>query len=331
MDDDNTIDSLANALLGKEEENKPDEKPAEEDKPEDNNAAEEDNKPEDKPEDIPEDDKVTEKPKDDADGDKPKDDKPADGEAAADDKVEDKPAEEDVKPLSREDIRAALREEAEEREKVTSERTSFAGKVRDDLRESLKPDSTFTDITLDDGTPVTSVTQLTQIINPETAEPYTREEASTLLLEAKQIVEKNLADYEKQVDELTDLNVDFKEQADEVDRRFGAVLKAFPEEAKEWLAAYQKTFKMSEDGSYVTDVPISPLEFYGPIVKPFLNASAQVAQQEAEIKAAEEKAVKEAEIKAEQEDRGDLGGTAGSAQGKPNLLADALTAYGKEN
>jgi hypothetical protein len=130
---------------------------------------------------------------------------------------------------------------------------------------------------------------------------------------------------------LTDLNVNFKDQSDEVDRLYGNILKAFPEEAKGWLEAYKKTFKMSDDGSYVTDVPISPLEFYKPIVQPFVNAAEQVAQREADAKTAEDKAVKDAEIAAEQADRGDLGGTAGSAQGKPNPLADAITNYLKDN
>ena len=325
MDDGDDVTNLANALLGKEEEIKPDDKPVDEapaegDKPAEDDKTEEVDK--DKPEDKPSDDKP-------AEGDKPED-KPADD---ANKPTDDKPSDDakEDRPLTKEEIREVLREEAEERAAVTSERASFAGKVRSDLREALKLDSTYTTPTLDDGTPITSVTQLTQVINPETDEPYTREEAATLLLDARKIVDDNVAANEAQIDKLTDLNVDFKEQADEVDRLYGEVLKAFPEEAKGWLAAYQKTFKMSEDGSYVTDVPISPLEFYGPIVKPFLNASAQVAQQQAEAAAAEAKAVREAEIKAEQEDRGDLGGTAGAAQGKPNLLADALTAYGKDN
>ncbi|HUD10269.1 MAG TPA: hypothetical protein VMR28_01205 [Candidatus Saccharimonadales bacterium] len=323
--------SLANALLGKEENNKSDENKGEESAksdPEAKKTTEEDSKLEDKPEDKSED---TDKPedgkskegeddKDSADPAKPED-KPAD------DKVESKPAEEDFKPLSREDIRAAMREEAEERERATSERTTFAGKVREDLKEALKLDSTQTTISLEDGTPVTSVTQLTQVINPETDEPYTREEASTLLLDAQRIVQENLASYEKRVDELTDLNVDFKEQSDEVDRLYGDILKAFPEEAKGWLEAYKKTFTISEDGSYVENVPISPLEFYGPILKPYRNATDQINQQQVDAKVAEEKAKKQAEVKAEQEDRGDLGGNAGSAQGKSNPLADALDNY----
>jgi hypothetical protein len=315
------LTSLADALLGKDkEEEKPDEKPEEEAK------AEEAEKTDEKPAEVDgdkktEEEKPEDKPKDPAAGDKP-----VDGEAEAD-KSEDKPAEEDTKPLSREDIKNALREEQEERERVSSERTTFQGKVREDLKEALKPDSTFTEISLEDGTPITSVSQLTQVINPDTEEPYTREEAQSLILEAKEIVQKNLEAYEKRVDELTDLNVNFKEQSDEVDRLYGDILKAFPEEAKAWLEAYQKTFKVSEDGTYVEDVPISPLEFYKPILAPYRNATDQLIQKQAEEKAAEEKAAKAAEVKIEQEDRGDLGGNAGSAQGKPNLLADALDKY----
>jgi chemotaxis protein histidine kinase CheA len=309
MDDENSefdVNSLAESLLGKEEEIKEDDK-----------AAEEANQ------------ETAEEAKEEAD--KPAEGEPTGEQPPADNQEESKPAEEDNKPLTREDIRAALREEQAAREAETSQRTTFAGQVRNDLKEALKLDSTYTTVSLEDGTPITSVSQLTQVINPETAEPYTREEASQLLLEAQQIVNENIIAYEKRVDELTDLNINFKEESDEVDRRYGDILKAFPDVAKDLLEAYQKTFKVSDDGTYVEEVRVSPLEFYGPALRPFRNATDQIAQQQAEAKAAEEKAAREAAIKEEQEDRGDLGGTAGAAQGKPDPLDSAIDKYLSDN
>lgn len=317
------LGSLANSLLGKEEEKKDDENKGEEQAKPDAEAekkVEEDKSAEDK---VVEEDKKVEDKKS---ADNKDAEKPAEGDKPDVDKTESEPTKED-KPLTRDEIKEVLREEAEERATVSSQRATYAGQVRSDLKEALKPESTYTDITLDDGTPITSVSQLTQIINPETEEPYTREEASTLLLDARKIVDENVAAYEKRVDELTDLNVNFKEQADEVDRLYGDILKAFPEEAKGWLEAYQKTFTLSKDGTYVENVPISPLEFYKPILAPYRNATDQVIQRQVDEKAAEEKAAKDAEIKAEQEDRGDLSSTAGDAKGKPNPLAEALDKY----
>lgn len=321
------VNSLAESLLGKgkEEENKADEKDKGEEQAKPGAESEEKPKEDEKPADDKKDDKES------GDKDKPED-KPAD-EKPADDKPTDKPEEkpsdsaEENKPLTREDIRAAMREEQQAREQATAQRNTFAGQVRSDLREALKLDSTYTTVALDDGTPINSIEQLTQVINPETDEPYTREEAATLLLDARKIVEDNIKAYEQRVDELTDLNVDFKEQADEVDRRYGDVLKAFPEQAKQLLEAYRKTFTVSEDGTYVTSVPIPPMEFYAPALEPFRNATDQVNQRQAEEQAAKEKAEREAKIKEEQEDRGDLGGTAASAPGKPNLLGDAIDKY----
>lgn len=317
--------SLADSLLAssKGEEIKADEKPADE------NKGEEQAKPGAEAEKTAEEIAAAEKAEADkkaAEDGKPADDKPADPNAAkpADDKAESKSTEEDNKPLTREDVKAALREEQQAREAATNERQSFSGKVRSDLKEALKLDSSYTTVALDDGTPINSVEQLTQVINPATEEPYTREEAATLLLDARKIVDDNIAAYEKRVDELTDINVSFKEEADEVDRLYGDVLKAFPDVAKDLLEAYQKTFTVSADGQYVESVPVSPLAFYGPALRPFRNATDQVAQQQADAKAAEEKAAKEAAAKAEQEDRGDLSGTASPGQGKPNPLADAL-------
>lgn len=250
-------------------------------------------------------------------------DKPAE---SPDDKVESDPPEE-IKPLSREDIRAALREENAERERISNERLTYAGQVREDLKEALKLDTQFTTPTLADGTPVTSVTQLTQVINPDTDEPYTREEATSLLLDAQRIVQENLNANAEQVDKLTDLNVNFKEEADRVDELYGDILRTFPDVAKDLLEAYQKTFKLSADGKYVEEAPVSPLEFYGPALRPFRNATDQFRQQEAEAKAAEQQAIREAEAKAEQEDRGDIGSSAGEVKGKPDLLEDALNNY----
>lgn len=313
------VNSLAESLLAgaKEEEHKPDEKDkgTEPEKPAD--GAEKPAEGEDKKDDT----KLEDKP---ADGEKPAD-KPADG-----DKPEEKPGDttEENKPLTREDIRAAMREEQQARDNAVAERQTFEGQVRSQLRESLKLDSTYTTVALDDGTPITSVEQLTQVINPATDEPYTREEAATLLLDARKIVDDNLKAYEQRVDELTDLNVNFKEQADEVDRKYGDILKAFPDVAKDLLAAYQKTFTMSEDGKYVTNVPISPMEFYAPVLGKFRIATDQVVQKEADEKAAAEKAEREAKAKEEQEDRGDITGTANDGKGgKPHPLEAALDKY----
>lgn len=317
------VNSLAESLLNgaKEEEKKPDakdkgeeaekpeagaeEKPAEGEKPADKKEGEE--KPADKP----------------ADGDKP-----AEGDAAAE-KPEEKPSDsaEENKPLTREDIRAAMREEQEARDAAATERSSYAGQVRDTLRESLKLDSTYTTVALDDGTPINSVEQLTSIINPATDEPYTREEAATLLLDARKIVDDNIKAYESRVDELTDLNVSFKEQADEVERKFGDILKAFPDVAQDLLKAYQKTFATSDDGKYVTNVPIPPMEFYAPVLGKFRVATDQVTQRQADEKAAADKAERDAKIKEEQEDRGDLGASAGENKGKPSLLEGAIDKY----
>jgi hypothetical protein len=302
------LGSLADSLLGKGE-----------DKPDEKDKSEESTKPDVEAE------KVDEKPKE---GEEAKpEDKPEEAKPAEDDKAESTPTEEDTKPLSREDIKAAMREEREQRESATNQRQTFAGQVRSELKEALKLDSKFTEIQLDDGTPISSVSQLTQVLNPETDEPYTREEAAQLLLDARHIVDENVAAYEKRVDELTDKNISFKESFDRVNELYADILKAFPKERDDLWTAFQKTFKMSDDGKYVESATMSPMEFYGPALQPFRNATDQVSQQQAEAKAAEEKAVKEAEAKAEQEDRGDLGGTAGAAAGKPNPLGDALNNY----
>lgn len=308
------VNSLAESLLSKEEE-----------KPDETDKGEEAQEPEAKTEEPA-------KEKETAEDDKPEEGGEAPAtEEATDDKPESDNAEEDNKPLTRADIRQALREEQQERESAVTNHQTFAGKVRNDLKEALKPDSNYTTIALDDGTPISSVSQLTQVVNPETNEPYTRDEAASLLLDAQRIVNDNMSAYEKQVDELTDLNVSFKEEADRVDELYGDVLKAFPDVAKDLLEAYQKTFKLSSDGSYVENVPVSPLEFYGPALRPFRNAADQLNQQQEQAKAEEAKVAKQAAIKAEQEDRGDLGGTAGSAKGKPDPLGDALTEYLSNN
>lgn len=306
------VNSLAESLLNgaKEEEKKADEK----------DKGEEAEKPAE----------GSEKPADEKEGEeKPADDEKPTGNPTDGDKPEEKPSDstEENKPLTREDVRAAMREEQEARDSVANQRSTYAGQMRDTLRESLKLDSTYTTVAFDDGTPINSVEQLTSVINPATEEPYTREEAATLLLDARRIVDDNIKAYESRVDELTDLNTDFKEQADEVERKYGDILKAFPDVAADLLKAYQKTFATSEDGKYVTNVPIPPMEFYAPVLGKFRVAADQVTQKADEEKAAAEKADKAAKIKEEQEDRGDLGAAAGENKGKPSLLEGAIDKY----
>jgi hypothetical protein len=313
------VNSLAESLLNgaKEEEKKPDAKDKGEEAEKPADGAEEKPAEGEKPADKKE---GEEKP---ADGEKPAD-KPADG-----DKSEEKPGDsaEENKPLTREDVRAALREEQEARDAVTNQRSTYAGQMRDTVRDALKLDSTYTTVALDDGTPINSVEQLTSVINPATDEPYTREEAATLLLDARKIVDDNIKAYESRVDELTDLNVGFKEQADEVEQKFGDILKAFPDVAQDLLKAYQKTFTTSDDGKYVTNVPIPPMEFYAPVLSKFRVATDQVVQQQNDEKAATEKAEREAKIKEEQEDRGDLAAAGGESKAKPGLLEGAIDNY----
>lgn len=233
-------------------------------------------------------------------------------------------------PLSKEDIRAILREEAQTREETTAERQSFAGQVRNELKEALKLDSDYTTVKLEDGTVIESVSQLTNIINPETNENYTREEAAQMLLQAQQTISENIQAVERRVDQLTDLNVSFKEEADRVQELYGDLLKEMPEVAEDLLKAYQKTFTVDKDNGFVTNITISPLEFYGAALKPYQTQANQLAEQRRAEEAAAAKAKAEAEAKAEMEDRGDIGTTAPGKETKKDALDTAMDKYLEE-
>jgi len=310
---DDLQDDLAKALLGNEEEKKDDveaateeveEEKADDDKSTDGQA--EDNK---------------------------EDDKEAVGDGAASDDVakgDDAEATDTSGPLSKEDIRAILREEAQTREETTAERQSFAGQVRNELKEALKLDSDYTTVKLEDGTVIESVSQLTNIINPETNENYTREEAAQMLLQAQQTISENIQAVERRVDQLTDLNVSFKEEADRVQELYGDLLKEMPEVAEDLIKAYQKTFTVDKDNGFVTNITISPLEFYGAALKPYQTQANQLAEQRRAEEAAEAKAKAEAEAKAEMEDRGDIGTTAPGKETKKDALDTAMDKYLEE-
>ena len=264
--------------LRKSEENKEDEQSKSDEKPKEN---EEDQKP-----------KEDEKPKEESDESAKKDD-----EGAEEDSAEDEP----VEPTDA-NARLTAREEAAQVEAV-----------KNDIKEKMFADIP-TELKDADGDPIKNVGDVMKLINPNTGQQFTAEEAAIWLGQAERQVEKNIAQMNEQVDQIAETNLNLKDQADIVNFQYGELLKAMPELRDKIWAQYEKTLTKDSKSDIITKAPVSLQQFYETALEPYAELGRTLAQQESNNTAAQEKAAADAkaaeEAKKQQirQDRSDIYG-----------------------
>lgn len=176
---------------------------------------------------------------------------------------------------------------------LDADRKELATEVREKLF-SDKP----TKLLDAEGREIRTPQDVTQYRNPRTGKNFTIEEASQWLMLAQRNLEENLEKDQKEIDRIVDVNLRIKEEADDVMREFGELLKANPKtKAKIWKD-YQATLETNESGDVITNAPISMLNYYRNVLTPYKALAAQRAQErnaqaEADKKAAAQKAAKE--------------------------------------
>ena len=244
-----------------------------------------DKKPE-APETPKEGDKGDEPPKS-TDEESPKDDAPKE--------QEDEPVEPDGATA-----RLSAREEAAQVEAV-----------KNDVREKLFPD-VVTELKDADGDPIKSIADVMKLINPNTGEQFTEEQAGMFLIQAQNQLKENLANVDQQVNQIADVNIDLKDQADVVNYQYGELLKAMPEVRDKVWAQYEKTLTKDPKTGIITKAPVSLQQFYETALEPYAELGRQLAQQENNDAAAKEKAAADARVAEEakktqiRQDRSDI-------------------------
>jgi hypothetical protein len=174
-----------------------------------------------------------------------------------------------------------------------------------------------TELTDGDGDPIRSIEDVMEHINPVTREPFTEEEAGMWLLSAQKQHAEALAAENSKLDNLAELNVDFKFDCDYLMEKYGKYFEADKDLQKQVWADYiaKAGVKLDEKNGFLTEKPaMSVVDFYELKMAPIMAKSEQ-ATVDAETAAkaaqqAEEMSKKQAEIERKQSraDRADIYG-----------------------
>jgi hypothetical protein len=192
-----------------------------------------------------------------------KDEAKPDGEG--DEEVEEETVEPDT---SARDARVAQRQTAQEIQAV-----------KDDVREQMFADTPKV-LQDADGDPIKSIEDVQKLINPQTGVAFTAEEAGMWLLSAQQQFNQNLANMEKRIDQIAEVNLDLKDQADIIGYNYGELLKEMPELRDELWAEYEKTLIRDPDTHLIIAAPVALESFYRMALKPYVDLAAKLEADE---------------------------------------------------
>lgn len=171
-----------------------------------------------------------------------------------------------------------------------------------DVQEKLYPDLQ-TELTDADGDPIRTVEDVMRLTNPQTGKPFTDIEATQWLFHAQKHHEKQLAETEKKVEQIADINLSLKDQADAIRIKYGALLEANPNGIRDRVwAAYQNTLKKDEKTGVIIEAPVSLQEFYETTLAPYEELARRL-QTEEEVK---DKKTEAQNLKQTQSDRTDV-------------------------
>lgn len=213
-----------------------------------------------------------------------------------------KQEEKEEKFATKDDIRAALAEQAAQQEARQTTRKN----LRDELRSELFPDGIDVDLQIKDSDNgiITGPSQIAgKLINPNTNELFTYEEAKDYWDNAQKQIDRVIEEREQLIDLYAENNQSFFEGSQIVEQKYGAFLRANPDIAKQLLDNYLATAKVTKSG-YITDMPLNVVAYYDTAMRPMLSVAKQM---ELNRQAEEARKVAEAEKqKANQSDRADL-------------------------
>lgn len=173
--------------------------------------------------------------------------------------------------------------------------------IRNDVRSKMFPPE---EIKAADGTPIKSAADLEQYTDPRTNEPFTKEAAEEAWNFHKQAQQQKVAEQEKQVEQITSVNLMIQDESAVVKDQYGDFLDSHPEIKKEIYDLYVQTLVVDPKTQIITGAPMSLLKFYNTAMKPYV----EMAKQEQALKAQQEQAAeaaKQAEESRRQQTRAD--------------------------
>lgn len=146
------------------------------------------------------------------------------------------PATEPPAPSTAEIVRETLREADKSRTEMEGLRKSYQQEIID----TLYPEGVDRQLVDAEGKPINGVSDLKKLINPNTSEYFTGDEAAEYLLAATQKLNKELADFDSKIDNIVDTQITLQDGVAYINKEYGQLLKALPEEATKIRDAYFK-------------------------------------------------------------------------------------------
>lgn len=170
-----------------------------------------------------------------------------------------------------------------------------------DVRKELYPE--WTDDILDDqGEPIKTPRDVMQYTNPVTKKRFTEEEATAWLFAAQKHKNEERAKMEARVEQVSDVMIQQRDEADQVKGKYGTLLAKLPNLRKEIWADYRATLVVDKDTGLIVDAPVSLYKFFARALRPYEQYVQTLQSQAAEKKTVQDETAR----KQTQQDREDI-------------------------
>lgn len=167
-----------------------------------------------------------------------------------------------------------------------------------------------------DGEPIETVEDVQKLMNPNTGQAFTESEAAAWLLAAQKHLSQRRSEADKRVEEIAEVHLSLKEQADNIRKKYGALLEANPNNIRQKIHdAYQKTLVVDKDKDFITDAPLSMEDFYDNALEPYEKMAEQMENQETQKAETEAKAKQQQQTKTKTQTRSDREDIIGNSTG----------------
>ena len=254
-------------------------------------------------------------PKSDPEGKKSDEEQGAGDDAKANSGGSEKTAEPADNPAIRE-ARSVQRELTADKEAVVS-----------DIKEVMFADAK-TELTDADGDPIRTIEDVQKHLNPSTGKPFTDVEAAAWLLAAQKNLAEENAKVDKEAEQIAEVNLDLKDQADSVRAKWKDLLAQLDKEepgfSTKLFRDYAATLVRDEQTQIITKAPVKMADFYESALRGYAKA-ADLAAKQAEEVAKQQTQQRQQQHQQTRSDRSDIytGGKTDQLSGEEKEWAEA--------
>lgn len=167
---------------------------------------------------------------------------------------------------------AAVREARATARELAQQRVAMVTDVTEKLYPNLP--KTLTDI---DGDPINGPEDVMRLINPDTGETFTEEEAYNWYLKANDQFKQQIATVNDYIEKVSDTMLAVKDEADYVGTKYGEWLKANPERREELWAEFSKSLKTDPKSGIIIEMPFSLKAYYDRVMPYEMRATEAAA------------------------------------------------------